>query len=181
MASTCFPPARRAFTLLEIIIVVAILALLAAILFPVFSRAREKARAATCLSNYKQVGLAIHLYAQDNDDLSPVNGGSFAGLVSDCAPYIHSDKVFVCPDDNDRLEEGRAGSYRVPSLYQGKPMSCGWLNPYVGGQTTTTSLTTLCYEAEQDFAQAPIRPTYRHNGGTQILFFDGHAKWVPRQ
>jgi len=173
--------ARRAFTLLEIIIVVTILALLAAILFPAFSRAREKARAAACGSNYKQVGLAIHLYAQDNDDLSPANGGSFAGLVSDCAPYIHSDAVFVCPDDYDRLEEGRAGSYRVPSLYQGKPMSCNWLNPYVGGQTTTTSLTTLCYEAEQDFAQAPIRPTYRHSEGTQILFFDGHAKWVPRQ
>jgi len=181
MFSVLNSPARRAFTLLEIIVVVAILALLAAILFPVFSRAREKARAATCLSNYKQVGLAIHLYAQDYDDLSPANGGSFAGLVSDCAPYIHSDKVFVCPDDNDRSEEGRAGSYRVPSLYQGKPMSCGWLNPYVGGQTTTTSLTTLCYEAEQDFAQAPIVPTYRHNEGTQILFFDGHAKWVPRQ
>lgn len=88
MSSVSSFPARRAFTLLEIIIVVAILALLAAILFPAFSRAREKARAATCLSNYKQVGLAIHLYAQDNDDLSPANGGSFAGIVSDCARPI---------------------------------------------------------------------------------------------
>ncbi len=176
----CFS-ARRAFSLLEILVVVAVLGILAALLFPAFSRAREKARGATCLSNYRQIGLAIHQYAQDNDDLSPANGGSFAGLVKDCAPYIHSDKVFVCPDDYDRQEEGRAGSYRVPSRYQGKPMSCGWLNPYIGGEITTSSQTTLSYEAEQDFVQAPIRPTYRHSGGTQVLYFDGHSKWVPRQ
>lgn len=175
-----FPAARCAFTLIEILVVVAIIGILAAILFPTFSRAREKARAATCLSNYKQIGLGVHLYAQDNDDLTPANGGSFAGLVADCVPYIKTDRVFTCPDDDDIAEEKRAGSYRVPSLYQGKPIACGWLNPYVGGQTTTTTRTTLCYEAEQDFAQSPIIPTYRHNAGTQILFFDGHAKWAPR-
>jgi prepilin-type N-terminal cleavage/methylation domain-containing protein/prepilin-type processing-associated H-X9-DG protein len=58
---------RRAFTLIELVVVIAIIALLAAILFPVFSQAREKARQAACLSNMKQLGLAISLYQQDYD------------------------------------------------------------------------------------------------------------------
>lgn len=171
---------KSAFTLIEILIVVAIIGILAAILFPVFARSREKARAASCLSNYHQVGIAIQMYAQDSDDKTPANGGSFGGLIQDSVPYIHTSSVFVCPDDDDRKEEGRPGSYRVPTLYQGKPLSCGWINPYVAGQVTTTATTTLCYEAEQDFSQSPIVPTYRHSNGTQVLFFDGHAKWLPK-
>jgi prepilin-type N-terminal cleavage/methylation domain-containing protein/prepilin-type processing-associated H-X9-DG protein len=171
---------KTAFTLIEMLIVVAIIAILSAILFPVFARSREKARAASCLSNYHQVGIAIQMYAQDSDDKTPANGGSFSGLIQDSVPYIHTSSVFVCPDDDDREEESRAGSYRVPTLYQGKPLSCGWINPYAAGQITTTATTTLSYEAEQDFSQSPIVPTYRHSSGTQVLFFDGHAKWLPK-
>lgn len=62
---------RRGFTLVELLVVVGILAVLAAILFPVFARAREKARAAQCTSNLKQLGLAIEMYSADYDDLFP--------------------------------------------------------------------------------------------------------------
>jgi prepilin-type N-terminal cleavage/methylation domain-containing protein/prepilin-type processing-associated H-X9-DG protein len=169
---------RPAFTLIELLVVVAVIAVLAALLFPVFARVREKARASACLSNYHQLGLAIHMYAQDNDGITPPNGGSFGGLVSDCQPYVGTDRIFACPDDYDRLTERRAGSYRMPSLYQGKQISCGWADPYQPQQNTQPASTTLAYEAEQDYAQSPIVPTYRHTGGTQYLLFDGHTRWI---
>lgn len=177
---THFSRHKSGFSLIEILVVVALLALLAALLFPAFAASREKARASSCLENYHQIGVALHLYAQDSDDLTPVDGGSFSGIIQDCAPYTHSSRMFICPDDDDYVAEGRAGSYRMPSLYQGLPISGGWQNPYVGGQAADVATTTLTYEAEQDFVSAPIIPTYRHGSGTQALYFDGHARWRPK-
>ena len=59
---------KRGFTLIELLVVIAIIAILAAILFPVFAKAREKARAASCLSNMKQLAIGISMYVQDYDE-----------------------------------------------------------------------------------------------------------------
>src|SRR2546425_11510499 len=64
---------RRGFTLIELLVVIAIVAILAAFLFPVFAQARDKARAASCLSNLKQIGSAWMMYTQDYDELFPVS------------------------------------------------------------------------------------------------------------
>jgi len=166
------------FTLVEMVVVIAVIAIIAAILFPVFQKVRENARAAACLSNCHQIALAIHMYANDADGLTPPDGGSFGGLITDCSPYTHNTAIFACPDDYDREKEHRPGTYRMASLYQGLPISCGWKDPYNPAVTAQPAQTTLAYEAEQDFGQTTIVTTYRQRGGTQILAFDGHTLWV---
>ena len=63
---------NKAFTLIELLVVIAIIAILAAILFPVFAQAREKARQTSCMSNERQLGLAVVQYVQDNDEMMPL-------------------------------------------------------------------------------------------------------------
>jgi prepilin-type N-terminal cleavage/methylation domain-containing protein/prepilin-type processing-associated H-X9-DG protein len=92
----------KGFTLIELLVVIAIIAILAAILFPVFAKAREKARMTTCLSNEKQIGLGILQYQQDYDERFPcgiqsLGGPGWAGQIYE---YVKSVNVFKCPDDS---------------------------------------------------------------------------------
>ncbi len=96
---------RSGFTLIELLVVIAIIAILAAILFPVFAKAREKARQISCASNEKQLGLGILQYVQDNDEFYP-NGGYVglssspgAGWATQVYPYTKSTQLYTCPDD----------------------------------------------------------------------------------
>jgi prepilin-type N-terminal cleavage/methylation domain-containing protein/prepilin-type processing-associated H-X9-DG protein len=86
---------RKGFTLIELLVVIAIIAILAAILFPVFSQARDKARQTTCLSNAKQVGLAVLQYQQDYDEFYPSNHWGIY-LVS-VQPYTRNFEMWRCP------------------------------------------------------------------------------------
>src|ERR1700722_18508397 len=94
-------PASRGFTLIELLVVIAIIAILAAILFPVFAQAREKARAISCLSNEKQVNLAILMYTEDYDETYPEDGifyfYSGTGWSSLISPYVKNLQIFWCP------------------------------------------------------------------------------------
>ncbi|MEJ5250956.1 MAG: DUF1559 domain-containing protein [Chthonomonadetes bacterium] len=96
---------NRAFTLIELLVVIAIIAILAAILFPVFSRAREMARKTSCLSNIKQLSLAILQYAQDYDETLPYpgwspietpNGLACHGWRYAVQPYIKNTGIYLC-------------------------------------------------------------------------------------
>lgn len=94
---------QHAFTLIELLVVIAIIAILAAILFPVFAKAREKARQASCLSNQKQLGLGIMQYVQDYDERLPVawdaNRNPETNWGIEIFPYVKSLPVFTCPSN----------------------------------------------------------------------------------
>jgi len=102
---------RRGFTLIELLVVIAIIAILAAILFPVFARAREKARQSSCLSNVKQINMGVMMYTQDYDETFPlgfVNRPSFADRYTwpgAVFPYINNRQVFDCPSQRLRCVE----------------------------------------------------------------------------
>ncbi len=97
----------RGFTLIELLVVIAIIAILAAILFPVFAKAREKARQTSCLSNFRQTTVAHLSYAQDYDERfvsyneNPANnpdlGGVYLGWPDKVNPYMKNLQILFCP------------------------------------------------------------------------------------
>jgi len=93
----------RGFTLIELLVVIAIIAILAAILFPVFAKAREKARQTTCASNLKQIGVALLSYAQDYDECwpfhdQPVPPNTWQPWTLLITPYVKNTGVYSCPN-----------------------------------------------------------------------------------
>jgi prepilin-type N-terminal cleavage/methylation domain-containing protein/prepilin-type processing-associated H-X9-DG protein len=153
-------PQKKGFTLIELLVVIAIIAILAAILFPVFARARENARRASCQSNLKQIGLSLIQYAQDYDERVAVWNQSVPGYVAPTGypsnpaagemrwpdaiqPYVKSTQIFNCPSSTPATYPGAAFTlpknmhygynYRALS-FAGCPSNCGVdLNQFQSG------------------------------------------------
>lgn len=105
---------RKGFTLIELLVVIAIIAILAAILFPVFARAREKARQSSCSSNLKQIATATLMYAQDYDERMPIGWSVWMSNPNPCSvgagtyrrlvePYVKNWQLFTCPSAADSV------------------------------------------------------------------------------
>jgi len=179
------------FTLIELLVVIAIIAILAAILFPVFAKAREKARQASCQSNLKQITLGMQMYAQDYDEMLPFSvvgaaGSQLYSVYELTMPYIKNTQILTCPSE-------KLGSVDLSSLGMGiysyipnETVMPVWI---VGLSTTApVSLAVVHKPAEcaafadgdLDETQLPanlvIWPVERHNEMTNYGFVDGHVK-----
>ena len=192
---------RQAFSLIELLVVIAIIAILAALIFPVFSAARGKARATHCMSNLKQIGMAIDMYGQDYDELYP-----FAKDVADhyvpeqweqypywqawipympflhdaLDPYMRSHELWHCPADKgfDELEDSgfpldaRPTSFKkLGASYYYRTEIAFRLLPI--GQMPDPAATNVIFDGHGSWhGHGMLRPEKRWN----VLYGDGHVK-----
>jgi len=210
-------------TLIEIMVVMAVLSVLAGILFPVFAQAREKARQVHCLSNQRQVSQALLLYAQDYEETLPFFGDQFPRTRSYwhslIQPYLRNRRVITCPSwspsgkyYNQRGtlvqgEHGLAVNYGIVFSYawsDGEPN----LEPTRLAEIRDPSTLMLLTEGQGNIhVYSPVRwklnvdwdrdgvldshsgvligegpynrgDPFRHNGGSNCAFADGHIRWV---
>lgn len=113
---------RHAFTLIELLVVIAIIAILAAILFPVFAKAREKARQSNCASNVKQIATANLMYVQDYDERFVRaripdwvgSGPTYYSYIQQIAPYVKNEQIFQCQSTSAKAFVGYNGNRCYP-------------------------------------------------------------------
>jgi prepilin-type N-terminal cleavage/methylation domain-containing protein/prepilin-type processing-associated H-X9-DG protein len=186
---------RKGFTLIELLVVIAIIAILAAILFPVFARAREKARQSSCLSNTKQWGLGGLMYAQDYDETCmpgyqyyQVSGDTtrLAWFVYYLMPYVKNWQLAECPSGSWVVTYGTnlPGhqqynlSYAV-NYYRGEVEPYDYdLGMHRAKLSTVADPANTFWMFDSSSGYTHVRTVVkRHNDGFNAVLADGHAKW----
>ncbi|MBI5833480.1 MAG: DUF1559 domain-containing protein [Armatimonadetes bacterium] len=197
---------RRAFTLIELLVVIAIIAILAAILFPVFAKAREKARQSSCQSNMKQIGVAMMQYSQDYDESFTPYGTTPAGYTGYpqnsgwmpwcqlIQPYMKSTQALMCPSDAAKPvapTPSYAANHMAGTGWDGScagrtgngPHNYQSLSACVSPAETISTIEISGYwefwvaSAHMDGGWAAPR---RHTDQANFLFCDGHVKSLGR-
>ncbi len=152
---------KKGFTLIELLVVIAIIAILAAILFPVFARARDKARQTTCTSNQRQIAASILMFAQDHEEVLPSTETVWGDLKMDAG-------VLICPNKGKKYPNGYVYNNQVgsQSLSFDDPTS----KMLTGDGLSATKITkakNVCYGSNQLDA--------RHSGKFIMSYLDGHV------
>jgi len=199
---------QSGFTLIELLVTIAIISILAAILFPVFARARENARRASCMSNMKQIALGVMMYTQDYDERFPRIGGKVPttiipyGWADALQPYTKSTQVFKCPSVGENvstpetlgyveyffnimLNEGVSGvsiaavNEPTTTIMAGDGASGNARYSTDGYTSNTGGMSSACRQPDGAEHFTQLRVTdARHLEGVNFAFADGHVKWL---
>ena len=185
------------FTLIELLVVIAIIAILAAILFPVFAKAREKARQASCLSNVKQISSAMMMYISDWDEQFVCVTDTYRWYFP-LQSYVKNAQVFQCPSlgsesggnaDTDYVMNGLfahgmhqasfgspAGTIMIAERQTGIPYD-GY-HPWPNGASQNWDDLAAYYAGDGHNWLVDHLAQDRHSGGSNYGFADGHTKWM---
>ncbi len=165
---------RSGFTLIELLVVIAIIAILAAILFPVFSKAREKARQTQCMNNQRQIALAILMYAQENDEMLPRSTSIWKSikLASALTPAVAAlqgtSSVTKCPNST------RSNSYGYNNVLSGVPLGAtGIVDPTTMWMTADSTSTVNVVLGLNEIDGT------RHASNAIVSSLDGHVEMIP--
>jgi prepilin-type N-terminal cleavage/methylation domain-containing protein len=191
----------RGFTLVELLVVIAVIGILAALLLPVLSSAKQRAWTVQCTANLRQIGLGMRMYSDDSNDLFPESGGVIPWNQTDPATgqyswmqqifsYVNNQAAYHCPADKRSpfsYFNGVRAAYAVTNAFgsvSGKRIQ--FPAAFVLGGDTVGLLFETNDADKDDYTQncvggptngTPAMEWQTHSGGQNILFEDGHAKW----
>lgn len=180
---------RRGFTLVELLVVIGIIAVLAAILFPVVGAATRSARKAKCISNLRQLAQAQRIYSDDYDrTLVPAR----AGTVTWCEllqPQMKNDKIILCPEETDGQKvTGLTDLKHSYGINYNLTFNSSWSAPYTYKMSALNDTSSLIMFFDLKSGQNAMGSSYttnrltrvdpRHAGRCGVAFLDGHVKMV---